>query len=256
MIRQAETYIIAMLGIFTIFVVTINTLPSMAPFSVASDKAESTIISLNETLRGCYAYASVEAWKNFYSSKISGAEGTSPSPDARDRFLECLQKNLQLIEIYNNWTIQENTPPDFSHSGSMVASKVNFAISKKDVNFNFPWEKSQEISIIQSECKIEGEIPNKFLEINFTLKGFQLPYVNVEIYILDANKDGVVLRKVFEGLLSPILIEQNQQKYTVIVPVELKYLASSGSIDYVVKVSDDIGACVWEEGNISPGEEQ
>jgi hypothetical protein len=109
--------------------------------------------------------------------------------------------------------------------------------------------KSIEMSIVNGETAIKGDFPNKYLEVNFTLKGVKPPYVLVEVYFLDAQGTEVYLRNVWRGYLLPVSVEGDAFKYSVRVLIELKYYARGGALQYIVKASDDTGACVWVEGS-------
>jgi hypothetical protein len=63
----------------------------------------------------------------------------------------------------------------------------------------------------------------------------------------------VYLRNVWKSYLLPVSVEGDAFKYSVRVLIELKHFAMGGSLQYVVKASDDTGACVWVEGSADLG---
>lgn len=244
--HRGQSYIAAMLAIFVAFVALLVTLPSVVPLTKITDKVDTAILSVNETLKGCCAFASLENWKVLYSAKISGEGGATVS--ATDRFFNCWATSRDLIQGY--YGLRVDGDPDFEHKGSALTCKAETSVSKLGTTSKFLWMKSLEIRIVGEETEIRGEFLNKYLEINFTLKGFKPPYVNVEVYFLDVQDSEVYLRKVLEGFFLPISIEEDVFKYRVRILLELKYLAKGGTLQYIVKASDETGACVWAEGSV------
>jgi len=149
--------------------------------------------------------------------------------------------------------------PSFEHGGSTLTCKAELSVSKRGTVSKLKWVKSIEMSIVNGETAIKGVFPNKCLEINFTLKGVKPPYVLVEVYFLDVRGSEVYLRNVWKGYLLPVSAEGDAFKYSVRVLIELKYFArcdankQACTLQYIVKASDDTGACVWVEGGVDLG---
>ncbi len=247
--RRGQSYVAAMLAVFVAFVALLATLPSVVPLTAVADKVDTALLSINETLKGCCAHASSEAWKVFYSGKIGGETGATAS--AADRFLRCWRTCSPLIQGYYGLLIDDE--PDFEHGDSTLTCKAEIRVSKHGTTSKLKWVKSIEMSIVNGETAIKGDFPNKYLEINFTLKGVKPPYVLVEVYFLDVRGSEVYLRNVWKGYLLPVSVEGDAFKYSVRVLIELKYFAMGGALQYVVKASDDTGACVWVEGGVDLG---
>ena len=247
--RRGQSYVAAMLAVFVAFVALLATLPSVVPLTAVADKVDTALLSVNETLKGCCAHASSEAWKVFYSEKI-GSEGEAMA-SATDRFLDCWSTSRDLVQGY--YGLRVDGKPSFEHGGSTLTCKAELSVSKRGTTSELKWVKSIEMSIVNGETAIEGVFPNKYLEINFTLKGVKPPYVLVEVYFLDVRDSKVYLRNVWRGYLLPVSVEGDAFKYGVRVLIELKYFAMGGALQYVVKASDDMGACVWVEGGVDLG---
>jgi hypothetical protein len=238
-----------MLAVFVAFVALLATLPSVVPLTAVADKVDTALLSVNETLKGCCAHASSEAWKVFYSGKIGG-EGKA-TISVTDRFLDCWNRSRDLVQGYYGLRVDDKL--DFEHGGSALTCKAEISVSKHGTASKLKWVKSLEMSIVNGETAIKGDFPNKYLEINFTLKGVKPPYVLVEVYFLDVRGSEVYLRNVWKGYLLPVSVEGDAFKYSVRVLIELKYFAMGGALQYVVKASDDTGACVWVEGGVDLG---
>jgi len=247
--RRGQSYVAAMLAVFAAFVALLATLPSVVPLATVADKVDTALLSVNETLKGCCAYASSEAWKMFYSEKIGG-EGEATA-SATDRFLDCWSTSRDLVQGY--YGLRVDGEPSFEHGGSTLTCKAELSVSKHGTASKLKWAKSLEMSIVNGETAIKGDFPHKYLEINFTLKGVKPPYVLVEVYFLDVQGGEVYLRNVWKGYLLPVSAEGDAFKYSVRVLIELKYFAMGGALQYVVKASDDTGACVWVEGGVDLG---
>jgi len=247
--RRGQSYVAAMLAIFVAFVALLATLPSVVPLTTVADKVDTALLSVNETLKGCCAHASSEAWKAFYSGKTGGETGATAG--AADRFLRCWRTCSSLIQGYYGWLV--GGEPSFEHGGSTLTCKAELSVSKRGTTSKLKWVKSIEMSIVNGETAIKGDFPNKYLEINFILKGVKPPYVLVEVYFLDVQGSEVYLRNVWKGYLLPVSAEGGAFKYSVRVLIELKYFARGGTLQYVVKASDDTGACVWVEGSADLG---
>jgi hypothetical protein len=238
-----------MLAVFVAFVALLATLPSVVPLAAVADKVDTALLSVNETLKGCCANASSEAWKAFYSGRTGGGGGALAS--AADRFLTCWSTCRDLIQGYYGLLV--GGEPSFEHRGSTLTCKAELSVSKRGIVSKLKWEKRIEMSIVNGETAIKGDFPNKYLEVNFTLKGVKPPYVQAEVYFLDAQDSKVYLRNVWRGYLLPVSVEGDAFKYSVRVLIELKYFAMGGSLQYIVKASDDTGACVWVEGSENLG---
>ena len=247
--HRGQSYVAAMFAVFVAFVALLATLPSVAPLTTVTDKVDTAVLSINETLKGCCAYASLEAWKVFYSWKIGGGEGTIVS--ATDRFLNCWATCSDLVQGYYGLSVDGD--PGFEHGGSALTCKAEISVTKHGIISKLEWSKSMEMSIVDGETAIKGVFPNKYLEINFTLKGVVPPFVYVEVYFLDVRGGEVYLRNVLKGYFLPISTEGDAFKYRLRILIELKYFAMGGTLQYVVKASDDTGACVWVEGSADLG---
>ena len=258
--RRGQSYVAAMLAVFVAFVALLATLPSVVPLTAVADKVDTALLSVNETLKGCCAHASSEAWKVFYSGKIGGGGGATAS--AADRFLAraraCWSTCRDLIQGYYGLLV--GGEPSFEHGGSTLTCKAELSVSKRGTVSKLKWVKSIEMSIVNGETAIKGVFPNKYLEINFTLKGVKPPYVQVEVYLLDVQGSEIYLSNVWNGHLLPVSAEGATFKYSVErVPIELKYFArcdankQACTLQYIVKASDDTGACVWVEGGVDLG---
>jgi hypothetical protein len=253
--RQGQSYVAAMLAVFAAFVALLATLPSVVPLATVADKVDTALLSVNETLKGCCAYASSEAWKVFYSGKIGG-EGEATA-SATDRFLDCWSTSRDLVQGY--YGLRVDGEPSFEHGGSTLTCKAELSVSKHGTASKLKWVKSIEMSIENGETAIKGDIPTKCLEINFTLKGVKPPYVQVEVYFLDMQGNNVYLTNALKLSFLPVSIEGDAFKYSVCVPIEPNYFARCNAnkqactLQYVVKASDDTGACVWVEGGVDLG---
>lgn len=245
MLRYAQTLIASLLAIFIAFVIAFTSL-IMLPQSFQMETHELVISSINETVKGCFAYAINEKWKSLTMDERASSDKNMPDIEqqTKEYFDSCIQLTKSYIEKLYGVRI------DFSIS---FLSKNNFSyynitafIVKNGYSIKANFKRNISISI--NRMIIIENKPFKALSINFTASGLTTSYVKTEIYFLESN----IFKKVIEIYLLPDNI--NKKYYVVEAGIEPKYLVRSGinekKLVFLMRVFDDDGASVWLEGEI------
>lgn len=246
MMRRAQTLIVSLLAIFITFVIAFTSL-TITPRMFQTTALEVAILSLNETIKGCFAYATDKKWNNILINQqlIKSANSEDVNLNAQTYFDECIKYTILYLEkLYQiRITLTKNIHFEDNNNYYNIIASITRDEYKLQVNFK------RNIFIYVNKIEIKETSTFKILSINFSLKGFSSNYVKVQVYLLENN----LYKKISDVYLLPENMAQNQ--YIIDVGIEPKYLVSgrddTGLLVFLVRVIDDDGASVWWRGEVA-----
>lgn len=234
--HKAQALIPAILTIFFVFLAVVSNLITFAPYMTEHANLDLVLTSLNETVKGCFAYATSKDWENYlYQLNLGGEDREVKS--GKEIFQTCITTTSKYIEKLYNYNVIFNSQDAIYVSGP-VSSYVTSVEIRKGHSLVSATSFSSSISInLDSEgTVVEISPPNASLLLKFTADGFISGIVNYVIYICDEN----YCEEVMLGKSLPM--EENM--YLVRVGISPVYLAL-GKVNVLMKCSDLTGATVW-----------
>ncbi|MEM0267072.1 MAG: hypothetical protein QXM43_00285 [Desulfurococcaceae archaeon] len=237
--QRAQALIPAIVAIFVVFLTVVGQVSLFTSSSRSREKLDLLITSLNETLNGCYAYATTKDWENY----LKQIDKETSIEDGSKLFRYCINTAINYINKFYDWSV-ELVEEDLEYvAGHYGWYTVTLKISKGDMMFkNIKYSQSISISIDSVEIK---KYPTAvYLEVNFTSMGFTPNYLTYEVYF--KNED--FYEKVMSGTSLPV----SGDKHSIRVGIGLKYLVMD-QISFLLKCTNSRGVTVWVSGKVETG---